>query len=57
MGGIEEGQKEQLNTMLNLLDVQILGSVPIPISYAFTKLSNFSVPKLISGAISKINPS
>lgn len=54
--GMEKGQKEQLNTQLNLLDVQTFASVPIPINCTFITLNNFSIPKLISGATSKINP-
>lgn len=50
---MKEGQKVPCNTLLSLLDVQVLGSAPILINCtSVITLSPLRIPPLISGAIS-----
>lgn len=55
-GYTKGGQKEHLDTLLSLPDVQTLGSVLVPVNSTFLIPGNVSIPQLISGAVSKINP-
>lgn len=55
-GYTKGGQKEHLDTLLSFPDVQTLGSVLVPVNSTFLIPGNVSIPQLISGAVSKINP-